>query len=63
MLPTPPHSVVVDLDRDDLDAVAGEDLDDAGTHGAESDDADLGDITSHADESPRGSEPHKPVPR
>ena len=36
------------LDRDDVDAVAGKDLHDAGTHGAESDHADLGEITSHA---------------
>ena len=39
--------LVGDLERDDVDAVAREDLDDAGTHGAESDDADLAELTSH----------------
>ena len=42
------HRRLVDLDRDDVDAVAGEHLDDAGTHGAESDDTDLAELTSHA---------------
>ena len=39
---------VVDLDGDDVDAVAGEHLDDAGTHGAETDHSDLAELTSHA---------------
>ena len=37
VFPTARHRLVVDLDGDHLDAVASEDLDDAGTHGAESD--------------------------
>ena len=53
--------LVGDLDRDDVDAVAGEDLDDAGTHGAQSDDADLGELTSHGVESPRARPPHTPA--
>ena len=39
---------LVDLDGDDVDAVAGEHLDDAGTHGAETDHSDLAELTSHA---------------
>ena len=50
------------LDRDHLDAVAGEDLDDVGTHGAESDHATLVKSRAMADESRRGRQPHKPVP-
>ena len=37
---------VVDLDPDDCVAVAGEDLGDAGAHGAEADDADGGELAS-----------------
>ena len=39
--------VVVQLDTDHLVAVAGEDLGDAGAHGAESDHADGGGFTGH----------------
>ena len=53
--------LVGDLDRDDVDAVACEDLDDAGTHGAESDDADLGELTSHGRKSRRGCAPPTPA--
>ena len=46
--PAPLDRGVVDLDGDDVDAVAGEHLHDAGTHGAESDHADSAEVTSHA---------------
>ena len=38
----------VDLDRDDVEPVPGEDLDDARTHGAESDDANPGEVPSRS---------------
>ena len=38
---------LVDLDRDHVDAVAGEDLDDAGAHGAEPDHAHAVDLARH----------------
>ncbi len=38
---------VVELDADDVEAVAGEDLRDSGPHGAESDHADGAEVTSH----------------
>jgi len=42
------HGRVVDLDRHDVNAVAGEHFDDAGTHGAETDHANCAELTSHA---------------
>ena len=39
--------LVVELDADDVEAVAGEDLRDSGAHGAESDHADGAEVTSH----------------
>lgn len=53
--------LVGDLHRDDVDAVAREDLDDAGTHGAESDDANLGELSSHGRKSRRGCAPATPA--
>jgi hypothetical protein len=38
---------VVDLDGDDVDAATGEDLDDSGTHRAQADHTDGGEVTSH----------------
>src|SRR5262245_51589611 len=38
---------VIDLDGDDLDAVAREHLDDAGAHGAETHDSDAGKLSGH----------------
>ena len=48
MLAAARHRVVVDLDADDGVAVAGEHLRDAGTHGAQSDNADGLEVTCHA---------------
>ena len=39
--------LVAALDRYDLYAVSREDLDDAGTHSAEADDAHFGELASH----------------
>ena len=38
----------VDLDSHDLDPVAGEHLDDAGAHGAQTDHTNFAEVTSHA---------------
>ena len=43
--PSPLDGLVGDVHRDDVDPVAREHLHDAGTHGAQSDDADLGELT------------------
>ena len=53
VLATAVQGLVVELDADDLVAVAGEDLGDAGTHGPESDDADGGEVSRHARILPR----------
>jgi hypothetical protein len=45
--PTPLNSSLVRLDRDDGQPVAREHLRDAGTHGAEPDDADLLELPCH----------------
>ena len=41
------HGGFVRIEADDVVATAGEDLDDSGTHGAETDDADAGDVARH----------------
>ena len=49
----------VDLDSHDVDPVAGEHLDDAGAHGAQTDHTNFAEVTSHAGESVRARMPRE----